>query len=124
MSMTLNLADRLLSMGRNYQALGRNQDAVHILSRLAGLRQLPAEVAEETQVRLGEIHLSRGKYTRARRHLTAALVHKPDSARYHYLMATALASDASADRHRAAEHYRRSLEIDPKQPTCLGEYGL
>jgi tetratricopeptide (TPR) repeat protein len=124
MSMTLNLADRLLSAGRNFQTLGRNQDALEALNRLAGFRDLPAAIAEETQARLAEIHLARGKYNRARRHLTAALVHKPQSARYHYLMAMALASDVTADRQRAAEHYRRSLEIDPQQPTCLGEFGL
>jgi len=124
MSMTLNLTDRLLAMGRRFHQLGRNQDAVHILTRLAGFRQLPASVAEETQVHLAEICLSRRKYRRARRHLTAALVHQPDNARYHYLMATALSGDDKADRQRAAEHYRKSLHLDPEQPNCLSEFGL
>ena len=57
MSMTLNLVDRLLAAGRNLHKLGREQDALHIFSRLSGFRQLPAEVAEETQVRLAEISL-------------------------------------------------------------------
>jgi tetratricopeptide (TPR) repeat protein len=123
MSMTLNLTDRLLVMGRRLHKLGRNQDALHILNRLAGLRELPAEVAEETQVHLAEICLSRRKYRRARRHLTAALVHQPDNARYHYLMGTALASDDKADRQRAADHYRKSLQLDPNQPKCLSDFG-
>src|SRR6516165_3949935 len=124
MSMTLNLADRLLSMGRHFRELGRNQDALRILGRLAGFRDLAPEVAEETQVHLAEIQLARQHFTRARRHLTAALVHQPQSARYHYLMATALAGDPRADHTRAADHYRQSLKLHPEQPACLAEYGL
>jgi tetratricopeptide (TPR) repeat protein len=123
MSMTLNLTDRLLAMGRRFHQLGRNQDALHIFSRLASFRQLPASTAEETQVHLAEICLGRRKYRRARRHLTAALVHQPDNGRYHYLMATALAGDDKADRQRAANHYRKSLHLDPEQPICLSEFG-
>jgi tetratricopeptide (TPR) repeat protein len=124
MSKTLNLADRLLAMGRNFQALGRHHDALRTLGRLAGLSDLTGPVAEEAQVRLGEIHLSRRQFQRARRHLTAALAHQPHSARYHYLLAGALAADDQCDPHRAAEHYRRSLQINPDQPSCLGELGL
>ena len=69
MSTTLNLADRLLAMGRNFEALGRDQDALHILGRLAGLHEVPVVVAEETQSRLAEIFLRRRQYRRARRHL-------------------------------------------------------
>jgi tetratricopeptide (TPR) repeat protein len=124
MSTTLNLTDRLLAMGRHLHELGRNQDALHFLNRLTGFRMLPAALAEEAQVHLAEIYLSRRKYRRARRHLTAALVHQPDSARYHYLMATALAGDDKADRQRAADHYRKSLHLDPDQAHCLSEFGL
>jgi len=124
MSTTLNLADRLLAMGRNFGAVGRDQDALHILGRLAGFRELPAAIAEETQGRLAEIFLRRRKYRRARRHLAAVLVQQPDNPRYHYLMAAALNGDDKADPQRAAEHYRKSLQLDPDQPRCLGEFGL
>jgi tetratricopeptide (TPR) repeat protein len=124
MSMTLNLADRLLAKCRNYQTLGRDRDALLHLKRLAGFRELPAEVAEETQARLGELQIKRQKYTRARRHLTAALRCRPDSARYHYLMALAVESDErTTDTQRAADHYRRSLELEPEQAECLARYG-
>lgn len=123
MSMMLNLADRLLAIGRNYQTLGRTHDAAVTLKRLAGLRELPPEVVEEAQARLGEIQLDRAKYSRARRHLAAALRCHPDSARYHYLMALAIDSSDKGDPQRAAEHYRRSLELEPEQPLCLGRYG-
>src|SRR6516165_5882444 len=124
MSMTLNLVDRLLARGRHFQQLGRDHDAIHTLGRLSQFASLPAEVAEETQARLAEIHLRCNRPRKARRHLTAALVHQPTNARYHLLMARAVEADRRGDSERALEHYRRSLEIDPDQPDCLSECGL
>jgi Tfp pilus assembly protein PilF len=119
----LNLVDHVLAMGRRYQEVGRHRDAVTVLMRLARFRYLPAEAAEETQARLAEIHLKRRKYKQARRHLTAALRHQPNNARYHYLLATALYAEDGADLERAAEHYRRALELDPGHIKCLADYG-
>jgi Tfp pilus assembly protein PilF len=124
MSTTLNLADRLLARGKHFQQIGRTHDAVHILSRLAEFRELPADVAEETQARLADLHLRYNRPRKARRHLTAALAHKPDNARYHYLMARAVEADRRGEPERALEHYERSLELDPQQPDCLSESGL
>jgi Tfp pilus assembly protein PilF len=124
MSMTLNLVDRLLARGRHFQQLGRDHDAIHTLGRLSQFASLPAEVAEETQARLAEIHLRCNRPRKARRHLTAALVHQPRNARYHLLMARAVEADRRGDPERALEHYQRSLEIDPDQPECLSECGL
>jgi len=124
MSSTLNLVDHLLSRGRHLQEIGREQDAFHVLERLAGFRQLAPKVAEETQVRLAELLLDRGEFESARRHLAAALIHRPFSARYHFLMASALEADDKGDDRRALEHYRLSLEINGDQPECLGEAGL
>ncbi len=124
MSRTLNLLEQLLSRGRKLQDLGRSDDAASVLVRLAGLQELPAEVAEEAQIRLAELHLRRRRYSQARRHLAAALILRPDNARYHYLMGNALELDDNADPQRALEHYRRSLEIDPDQPRCLSDLGL
>lgn len=125
MSKTLKLIDRLLTMGRNFQALERHREALRVLGRLAAFRELPAEVAEEAQVRLAELLLRRRKHQRARRHLAAALLYRPDSARYHHLMATALDTRTDdGDSERAVEHYRQSLELDPKQPRCWSDYGL
>jgi tetratricopeptide (TPR) repeat protein len=124
MSRTLNLADGLLKMGRTLQEMGRTHDAQQVLSRLAAFRELPAPTAEETQARLAEILLRQRKYKQARRHLTAALTLQPDSARYHYLLATAFDLDEKGDPETALAHYRKSLELDPDQPDCLGDYGL
>ena len=124
MSRTLNLVDALLMMARKHQELGRVHDALAVLVRLAGFRELPREVAEETQVRLAELHMRRRKYRRARRHLTIALRYDPANARYHYLMASVLRQQDEEHWDKAAEHYRRSLELDAQQPACLAEFGL
>jgi tetratricopeptide (TPR) repeat protein len=124
MGRKLNLVDRLLAMGRTFQELGRDHDAQQILGRLSNLGELPAPVAEETQARLAEIDLKHHEYRRARRHLTAALAHQPGHARYLYLLAGALDNDERGDSRRAAHHYRKSLDLDPQQPRCLGEFGL
>jgi Flp pilus assembly protein TadD len=120
----LNLVDRLLARGRKYHKVGREHDALVLLSRLARFGELPADVAEETQDRLAEIQLRRRQFVRARRHLTAALLYRPDSARYHYLLATACDTDNKRDDQRALEHYRRSLQLDPDQPRCLCGLGM
>jgi tetratricopeptide (TPR) repeat protein len=124
MSKTLNLVDMLLARGRNFQALGRPQDALQIFTRLAGLREIPGEIAEEAQARLAEIHYRYDNLSRARRHLAAALAYQPNNAHYHHLMANALDLDDEADPEQAYKHYRRSLELEPEQPACLGEFGL
>ncbi|HEV3204792.1 MAG TPA: tetratricopeptide repeat protein [Gemmataceae bacterium] len=124
MSRTLNLADRLMAMGRNYQQLGRTQEALQIFERLAGFRSLRPAVAEETQAHLAEIYLSRCEFSQARRHLTAALAYQPKKAEYHYLLAMALEADEKADRQRAALHYRKSLICDPDQADCWSDFGL
>ncbi len=124
MTTTLNFLDHLLSLGRKYQEIGRFADAETVLGRLSGFRELPAATAEEAQARLAELHLRRRRFGRARRCLSAALAHQPDSARYHLLMATALQADDRGDLERADEHFRRSLELDPKQVKCQSDAGL
>jgi tetratricopeptide (TPR) repeat protein len=125
MSRMLGLVDSLLLSGRKQQQLGREGEALKIFKRLASFGDLPADVAEETQARLAEIHVGRGHYRKARRHLAAALAHQPQSSRYHALMAGALAADdRKGDRELALEHYRRALDLDGDDPDCLSEYGL
>jgi tetratricopeptide (TPR) repeat protein len=124
MPATLNLVEHILALGRRYQELGRHRDALQVFTRLCSFRNLPADAAEEAQVCLAELHLKRRRFSRARRHLTAALQYQPKSARYHFLMATALHSDDRGDLERAAEHFRQALELEADNVRCLAEYGL
>jgi Flp pilus assembly protein TadD len=124
MSMTLNLADRVLRIGRNLQEVGRASDALRMLERLAGWKHLPAEVAEETHACLAEIRMRHSQFAHARRHLAALLVLEPDNPRYHYLLAATFDPDKRGSGEAAYEHYRRSLELDPNQADCLSDLGL
>ena len=123
MQITINLFDHLLETGRRYHELGRHRDAVTALTRSSAFREVPAEVAEETQARLGELQLKRRKYA-PRRHLVAALRHRPDQARYHHLMGLACQEEDRGNLERAAKHYRRSLELDATAVPCLVDFGL
>jgi tetratricopeptide (TPR) repeat protein len=122
-STTLGLVDHLLSRGRYFQQLGRTHDALRLLTRLAGFRELPAAVAEEVQFRLGELQLGRRRHARARRHLAAALRLAPENPRYHFLLARAHDDARDGDDARAAEHYATSLALDGTQTDCLCAYG-
>jgi len=124
MAETLNLVDHILALGRRYQDLGRHRDALRVFTRLCSFRDLPAAAAEEAQVCLAELHLKRRRFARARRHLTAALGYQPNSARYHFLMATALHSDDQGDLERAADHFHKALEAAPDDVRSLTDYGL
>jgi tetratricopeptide (TPR) repeat protein len=123
MSTTLKLAECLLAIGRKYQSLGRNRDALNIFNRLTSFRRVDPEVAKETQVCLAEVYLKRCRYKKARRHLTAALAHEPNNAHYHYLIATALAGDEQGDEQKALDHFRKSLQLEPDHPRRLSEFG-
>jgi tetratricopeptide (TPR) repeat protein len=124
MSGTLNFIAYLLSTGRNLRKLHQDRAALGYLTRLAALHDLPADVAEEAQALLADIHLKQRRYRRARRHLSIALLYRPESARYHYLMATSLERGRHRDEKRAAAHYQKALQFDAEQPRCLASFGL
>jgi tetratricopeptide (TPR) repeat protein len=124
MSRMLPFTDHLLSRARHFQQIGRLDDALHLLGRLAEMGNLPPAAAEETHARLAEIHLGHQRYAAARRHLTAALDLCPDGARYHHALANALDQGAEAEPATALDHFRRSLAQEPDQPGCLSDFGL
>lgn len=119
MSRMLQFFDGLLKKARHLEQLGQYRQASHLYVRLADMRQLPDSVACDAQAGLGRVRLEQGRHARARRHLAAALVHEPDSAAYHFLLASALVEDTKADQQRATPHFRRALELDDKNPEYL-----
>src|SRR5262245_38239610 len=116
MSRTLHFFNRLAERGRLLQSLGLAQQAWQHWNRLAQLKSLPAALAEETQNRLGEIQVQRGKFSRASRHFSAALAHQPDNPHYHFLFAQAIEEDPKGDPDKALAHYQQALKLDPQQP--------
>lgn len=124
MSRTLPLVDQLLERGRQYQTNGRPQEAFEILGKLARRPNLSAEIAEEVRSRLAELALRHERPSRARRHLAAALAANPESPRFHHLMAEAIETDAKSDPKRALAYRRRSLKLEPDNPTYLCAHGL
>lgn len=119
MSRTLNLADALLLRGRRHLECGQLTSALSQFGRLAGMRELPADVAEETQSRLAEIQARRGKIRRACRHLLAALKYDRDNAGYHYRLGKLYHRRGQEFWARAETHYARALELKPGRVACL-----
>jgi Tfp pilus assembly protein PilF len=124
MSFGLNLVEQQLLRARRCQQIGRPADALAHLTHLACFAELPASIAEEVQARLGELHLKRRLFRKARRHLLAALAFDPDNPRYHRLLALALTSEPGSNLGRAWRHYRRALALAPGKARWRGEAGL
>ncbi|MFN4258431.1 MAG: tetratricopeptide repeat protein [Gemmataceae bacterium] len=124
MSMKLSFSAQLLARGKQCQEQGRWLDAQTILQQVTSFRGLSVDIAEEAHARLAEVLLELGRWKRARRHLRLALLYRPDCARYHYLLARILSSDALGDPDRALEHYRQALSLEPDNSTYLSEFGL
>jgi tetratricopeptide (TPR) repeat protein len=123
MSRTLNLIELLLNSGRHLRDLGRTAEAIDILSRLADFRKMPADVIEEIQALLADLHLRQENYSKARRHLTAAMAFRPLKAEYHHQMALAIEEDEHADRKRAAMYFERAVELDADNAEYWLDYG-
>lgn len=123
MGKTLNLCDCLLTMGREWQDIGRLTEAAGVLHRLAGFRNLSPAVAEEVHARLATIYLRQNEYRKARRHLTSALIFRPSHAHYYYQYATAVHHDPQADAARAVRYYRQAQRLDPDEPRYWSDCG-
>jgi tetratricopeptide (TPR) repeat protein len=121
MSTTLQLADRLLSLGQRYLRLGRDQEALKAFVKLTRLPEVDREIAEEAQAGLADIYFRRNKFKQARRHLHIALTRDPRCARYHHLLAVTLEEE---DPVRAAKHYARAVKLAPNVAEYRCDYGL
>jgi tetratricopeptide (TPR) repeat protein len=123
MSRTLNLIDMLLNSGRHLHGIGRNQEALDVLTRLADFRKLPTHVVEEIQTLLADLYMQRENYPKARRHLTSLLALRPLKAQYHYLMGLAIEEDDDADLKRAEQYYALAAELEPDNAAYWVDYG-
>jgi len=123
MSKTLNLVDLLLNSGRHLRDIGRTQEALDILTRLADFRKLPSYAVEEIQALLADLYMQREDYGKARRHLTAALAFRPLKAEYHYMMAVAIEEDSRADLSRAEKFYAAAVEMETDNASYWLDYG-
>jgi len=121
---TINMAQALLERGRQLWEQDRYEEASGVLSRLLSLRVLSPEVAERAQFYLGDIQLAQGYYSKARRHLAAAIGSGSTSGETHFLMACALEWDDDSDFRHAYRHYRRAVELEPGQPLYSSAYAL
>jgi tetratricopeptide (TPR) repeat protein len=124
MSRTLNLVARLLTRGRTLHRLGATQEAFILFHRLSGLHNLPPASARQVQEGLSQIHLKRRQYARARRRLAALLALRPDNARYHYLLARAVAADPRGELTDAVGHCRRAVALAPEHAGYRSTLGL
>lgn len=121
---TINMAQALLERGRQLWEQDRYDEASGILSRLLSLQVLSTEVAERAQFYLGDIQLAQGHYSKARRHLAAAIGSGSASGEAHFLMACAVEWDDDSDFRHAYRHYRRAVELEPGQPLYSSAYAL
>jgi tetratricopeptide (TPR) repeat protein len=85
---------------------------------------LSPQVAERAQFYLGDIQLAQGHYSKARRHLAAAIGSGIGIGETHFLMACALEWDDEADVEAAYRHYRRAVELEPGEPLYSSAYAL
>src|SRR5438132_928128 len=66
MSNKLNLFEHLLARARQYKQTGRHLDAMRALNRLSAYADMPETVTEQAHALLGELHLRKRHYRRAR----------------------------------------------------------
>ena len=121
---TINMAQALLDRGKELWEQDRYEAASGVLSRLLSLRMISPEIAERAQFYLGDIQLAQGQYSKARRHLSAAIGSGTATGETHFLMACALEWDDESDPVHAYRHYRRAVELEPGQPLYSSAYAL
>jgi tetratricopeptide (TPR) repeat protein len=121
---TINMAQALLDRGRQLWDQNRYDEAVRVLSSLLSLRSISPDIAERAQFYLGDIQLAQGHYSKARRHLAAAIGSGVGGGETHFLMACALEWDDESDAQAAYQHYRKAVELEPGQPLYSSAYAL
>jgi tetratricopeptide (TPR) repeat protein len=120
-----NMATVLMGLGRIDEAMEQARKAVEI-----------DPCAYEPRMELADCLLRKGERAKAQEQVAAALTIKPDSVEAHALMATLLRalglsaraagrSPEAADRiAKAAEHWKRILELQPENVDAMNNLGI
>ncbi len=122
MSMTLDLFESLLGIATRYRHLGRMQDALVQLKRLADFPALRPDLQARVQQSLGELHQHEERFVQARRHFRQALALQEDR-ETRFRLAECYLRDPQANVLRARTHLRVALDAAPAEPRYLAAYG-
>ncbi|MDQ3562630.1 MAG: type IV pilus biogenesis/stability protein PilW [Pseudomonadota bacterium] len=76
----------------------------------------------DTYVQLGIEYAKQGDYNTAVAKLQKALEIEPDFANAHHVIA--MVYNRIGDKPQAEQYFKRALELDPKDPQTLNDYGL
>ncbi len=98
------------------------EHALPLLERLLELEHAPVWVRREVLALLAEIELDRGRYYKARRHLTAALAYEPRDAHVLFLIGLSFEWQEEPMLDRAYQHYRRAATLNPENPLYLAAH--
>jgi Tfp pilus assembly protein PilF len=124
MSITLKMSEELMDLGRRFRDCGRDQDALKAFGRIPHLGNMSADTALEAQLELARIYLRQHKFALARRHLNIVLACDAECGEAHYLLASCFFQDDKRDMRRADKHFRRAVELEPREPAYAADYGL
>ncbi len=119
MQQTISYAAALLERADHLCEDCLYEQALPLLERLLELEHTPLWVRREVLALLAEIELDRGRYYKARRHLTAALAYEPRDAHVLFLIGLSFEWQEEPMLDRAYQHYRQAATIDPDNPLYL-----
>jgi len=123
MGRTLNWFDALLASARRQFESHQYGEVCRMLGRLAMPAGERFQDSEEILSLFVEASLKLGRFKDARRSARALIADNADVAKYHHLLARAIESDPQVDCRHAAKHYRRAIELDPRNIEYLCDAG-
>lgn len=123
MSRTLTLIHAGWGTIRALARSGRRRDALNHIGRLLACPDLPQAVAADAHRLAAELLIDAEDYTRARRHLRAAILIQPAHPHSHYLLGQAFEQDPNGDDRRAACWYKKAVNLEPTNPLYRAAFG-
>lgn len=123
MGRTLNWFDALLARARQQFESHQYGEVCRMLGRLATRAGKRFQDSEEILSLYAEASLKLSRFKDARRVARALIADHADVAKYHFLLACAIANDPQVDGRHAVKHYRRAIELDPRNIKYLCDAG-